>query len=195
MTGHNRDLETQKRLLLDILSQNPALLEIMQNAPTLGLANYYIGAGCICQTVWNFQNGLDCLHGISDIDFVYFDDDLSYEKEDRVIRQIDQRFSELPVRIDVKNQARVHLWYKEYYGYDLQPYASVEDAINTWPTTATAVGVRMQEGEFVVYAPFGLNDMFGQIVRPNKTQITAETYRSKCEKWRTRWPALEFIEW
>lgn len=195
MIGYNRDIDTQKRLLHDILSQNPVLFEVIKGSVALGLENYYIGAGCVCQTVWNFQNGLDLMYGISDIDFAYFDEDLSYEKEDRVIQQVKQKFQGLPVEIDVKNQARVHLWYKDHYGYGLRPYASVEDAINTWPTTATAAGVRMRGDTLAVYAPFGLNDLFGQIVRPNKTQITEETYLKKCEKWSSRWNTLTFIPW
>lgn len=195
MIGYNCDIDTQKRILYDILSESPVLFEVISRSPSLGLENYYIGAGCVCQTVWNFQNGLDLMHGISDIDFVYFDEDLSYEKEDCVIRQVKDLFRELPVEIDVKNQARVHLWYRDHYGYDLQPYVSVEEAINTWPTTATAIGVRMQGGALAVYAPFGLNDLFGQIVRPNKTQITEETYLRKCEKWAAKWNTLTLIPW
>ena len=195
MIGYNRDIGTQQGLLYEILSQSPVLFDVLEGAQTLGLEDYYIGAGCVCQTVWNFQNGLDLMHGISDIDFVYFDEDLSYEAEDCVIKRVKQRFCALPVDIDVKNQARVHLWYKDHYGYDLKPYVSLEEAISTWPTTATSVGVRLQDCALTVCAPFGLNDLFGQIVRPNKTQITEETYREKCEKWKSKWNTLTFIPW
>ncbi len=195
MIGYNCDLETQKQILFSILSENSVLFELIKGAQSIGLQNYYIGAGCICQTVWNFQNNLDLMYGISDVDFVYFDEDLSYEKEDLIIKQIEQKFSHLPIKIDIKNQARVHLWYKKYYGYELQPYVSVENAINTWPTTATSIGVKMLDDKFMVYAPFGLNDMFGQIIRANKTQITKETYLQKCEKWYKKWNTLKIIEW
>lgn len=195
MLGYHCDIGTQMRLLQEILSQSPVLAEILRETPVLGLENYYIGAGCICQTVWNFQNGLDPMYGISDVDLAYFDGDLSYEKEDAVIRRAKQKFSALPVALDVKNQARVHLWYRDRYGYDLPPYTSVEQAIGTWPTTATAVGVRLEGSGLTVCAPFGLNDLFGQIVRPNKVQITEETYRKKCEKWGLKWDTLTVIPW
>ena len=133
---------------------------------------------------------------LSDVDLVYFDDvDLSYEAEELIVDEVRRRFSHLPVAIDVKNQARVHLWYQDYYGYALKPYDSLESAIDSWPTTASAVGVRMERGEFIVYAPYGLNDMFGQIVRPHKTQITEKTYRHKCEKWLAKWDSLTIMEW
>lgn len=195
MTGYNRDITTQMRLLYEILSQNPVLFEVLKGSRSVGLEDYYIGAGCVCQTVWNYQNRRDLMDGISDIDLVYFDRDLSYEAEDRIIRQVKEKFRQLPVEVDVKNQARVHLWYKDHYGYDLRPYASLEEAINTWPTTATAVGVRLQGDGLAVYAPFGLNDMFGQIVRPNKAQITEGTYLQKCEKWGSKWDTLTIIPW
>lgn len=136
------------------------------------------------------------MHGISDIDLVYFDgEDLSYESEERNIKKVADEFSNLPIQFDVKNQARVHLWYKDYFGYELSPYNSVEDAISSWPTTATAIGVRMENNKLIVYAPFGMNDMFGQIVRANKTQVDKETYIKKCEKWAGKWDTLSFFEW
>jgi len=182
--------------LFKILMESPALREILTGSRALGLRDYYVGAGAICQTVWNSQNGLPPLHGISDVDFVYFDDsDLSWEAEDEVVRRAAARFAHLPLRLDVKNQARVHLWYKSRFGADIPPYASLERAIDTWPTTATAVGARMEGEAFVVYAPFGLNDLFSQTVRANKAQITPEIYRAKCEKWLGRWPTLNIVEW
>lgn len=196
MIGFNKDINTQKRILFEILSQNSILFEIIRDAPKIGLENYYIGAGCVCQSVWNYQNGLDLMYGISDVDFVYFDDrDLSYEAENRIVQEIKRRFFHLPVEIDIKNQARVHLWYQDHYGYELQPYDSLESAINSWPTTATSIGIRLSDGDLVVYAPFGLNDMFGQIVRANKMQITKETYWKKCKKWHAKWPTLQVVEW
>ena len=71
MIGYNCDIETQKQLLHRILSENKSLYEVIMKAQKLGLEKYYIGAGCICQTVWNYQNGLDLMYGISDIDIVY----------------------------------------------------------------------------------------------------------------------------
>lgn len=157
--------------------------------------DYYIVAGCISQTVWNYQNGYELMYGISDVDFVYFDVDTSYEKEDAVIRQVEHKFSYLPIKIDVKNQARVHLWFQERFGYKIQPYHSLEQAINTWPTTSNTIGVKLADEKFVVYAPFGLNDMFGQIIRANKTQLTEETFLYKCEKWSKKWQTLKIIGW
>jgi uncharacterized protein len=53
-------------------------------------------------------------YGIKDYDLGYFDDsDLSYEAEDAVIRRVKAAFDE-PLRstVEVRNQARVHLWFE-----------------------------------------------------------------------------------
>src|SRR5207247_3042238 len=91
----------------------------------------------------------------------------------------------IPVAVEVHNQARVHLWYERRFCYPIPPYLSVHDAIESWPTTATAIGVGQTPIEFTVYAPFGLEDLFAMIARPNKRQVTEEIYFRKVERWRT----------
>lgn len=51
MVGFNQDIDAQKQMLLNIISQNKVLFEIINESQKLGLENYYIGAGCICQSV------------------------------------------------------------------------------------------------------------------------------------------------
>lgn len=189
-------MDKLEQALRAILENSPVLWSVIQGAEQLGLSDYYIGAGCIAQTVWNHQNGLPPLYGISDVDIVYYDgDDLTWAGEDGVIRRGLALFGELPLSLDVKNQARVHLWYQEKFGVEISPYRSLEDAIRSWPTTATAVGVRLRGGELAVFAPFGLEDLFHQRIRPNKVQITEEIYRKKCARWGAMWDMLTFEAW
>ncbi|MCL2354018.1 MAG: nucleotidyltransferase family protein [Defluviitaleaceae bacterium] len=195
MIGFNTDLETQIKQLEKILSLSP-IYDILRKASGLGLENYYVGAGCIAQTVWNYHMGLELAHGISDIDLVYYDNSaLTGSAEELMAEKARSAIGLCGFEIDVNNQARVHLWYKDHFGYDIHPYKSVEDAINSWPTTATAVGVRLENGELKVYAPFGLNDLFGMVVRANKKQITEEIYANKADKWKAKWPKLTIIPW
>jgi hypothetical protein len=186
---------SRKEELVAILKTSSSVWAMLERCPSFGIKNYYLGAGVISQTVWNAQNHNDLLFGISDVDFVYFDPDLSYEKEDGYIHRIQKEFQAFPLGIDVKNEARVHLWYKSHFGYDIAPYRSVEEAIASWPTTATAVGIRLENGKPIVYAPFGLEDLFRQIIRPNKTAVKEEVYRAKCEKWKAKWPSLTILPW
>jgi uncharacterized protein len=99
------------------------------------------------------------------------------------------------IKLDVKNEARVHLWYKDRFGYAIEPYSSSADAIATFPTTATSVGIRRILGKFECCAPFGLDDLFGLVVRPNKRQITRSIYEAKVDRWRSIWPGLTFQPW
>ncbi len=186
----------QRTTLEQIILQDSVLKTVLERAPQLALANYYAGAGCVAQTVWNHLFGLPPAYGISDIDLVYFDDDLSSESENAVVQEACLLFSDLKIPVDVKNEARVHLWYEDHFGYPIEPYESLEDAIDTWPTTATAVGLRMDfSGCLQIYAPFGLDDLFSGTVRANKAQITEEIYRLKVRKWTRKWPGLKIIPW
>jgi hypothetical protein len=102
-------------------------------------------------------------------------------------------FRALPLKPDVKNEARVHLWYKDRFGYPIEPYSSSADAIATFPTTATSVGIRRVFGQFECCAPFGFDDLFGLVVRPNKRQITRAIYEAKIARWRSIWPDLTYL--
>jgi hypothetical protein len=196
MKTHNTDIISQVDTLETILRKNPIIERILENVERLELPQWYLGAGCIAQTVWNYLSKKELTSNINDYDLAYFDaDELSYDSENEQITRVRDLFDDLPVKIDVKNQARIHLWYKEHFGRSIEPYRSVEEAINTWPATATCVGVKHIKGKFKVYAPFGLNDMFGMLVRPNKLQITEDIYVNKVNRWKQCWPELKFISW
>ena len=186
----------QENLLRAILARSPIVTAVVDRWPQIGLPDCWLVAGCLAQTVWNDSFGLPASHGISDIDLVYFDGgDLSEETEANHAARIRVLFADLGLWIDVKNEARVHLWYAEKFGTSLKPYVSTEDAITTFPTTATAVGVQLRSDGLRVFAPYGLSDLLGLIVRPNKKQITRPIYDAKVEKWRTRWPGLRVVPW
>ena len=194
--GFNQDISEQVQALERILSRSPMIREALDRAQSLDIDNYYIGAGCIAQTVWNHLSGNPPDHGIKDIDFAYFDDTrLNYEAENEIVEQVKRLCADIEIEMDVKNQARVHLWYESRFGYGIAPYASLEAALNSWPTTATAIGVRKEPQGLRVYAPFGLNDVFGKIVRANKVQITERIYEEKATRWLNKWPDLTIIPW
>jgi hypothetical protein len=185
--------ETQLRA---VLSRSPIVATIVGRWTEVGLPDCWLVAGCVAQTVWNDAFGMPAGHGISDIDLVYFDGaDLSAETEASHAERIRALFADLGLWIDVKNEARVHLWYAEKFGIALEPYVSTEDAITTFPTTATAVGVQPRADGLQVFAPYGLSDLLGLVVRPNKKQITQPIYDAKVKKWRAQWPDLRVVAW
>ena len=177
-----------------ILFQNELLSSILEKASTLDLPDWYLGAGAIAQTVWNYKNGFDLSHGITDYDLVYFDTDITEEKQNQYVRKAKELFGGL--RVDIVNEARVHLWYRKQFGTDIAPYTSTESAIDTWPTTATSIGIKKTaDGTVNIYAPFGLHDLFSLTIRANKNLISKAIYQQKVEKWLKVWPNLNVIPW
>jgi len=84
---------------------------------------------------------------------------------------------------------------RHHFRSAVEPYSSSADAIATFPTTATSVGIRRVFGKFECCAPFGLDDLFGLVVRPNKRQITRAIYEAKIARWRSIWPDLIYLPW
>jgi uncharacterized protein len=178
------------------LRQNKWLEEILERFEEIVLLDSWLVAGCIAQTIWNLGSGQPVEFGLKDADLIYFDEqDLSFEAEVDHERRLRDLFRHLPIKLDVKNEARVHLWYEERFGYAIKPYLSSADAIATFPTTSTAVGVRWIRSKFECCAPFGLDDLFGLVVRPNKRQITRAIFEAKVDRWRSIWPYLNFLPW
>ncbi len=65
----------------------------------------------------------------------------------------------------------------------------------SWPTTATALGVRMHDGNLTVLSAFGLVDLFGLVVRANRVQVPQATFEAKAARWQRLWPELTVIPW
>src|SRR5882672_7292511 len=91
--------------------RNPVNTIIADELLRLALPDAWIVAGCLTQTVWNVLTKRAVEYGISDYDVFYFDPDTSWAAEDAVIRQLQRSFANLGAKVEVRNQARVHLWY------------------------------------------------------------------------------------
>lgn len=187
---------TKASQLAAFIKEDQELYEIIRIVSQMGLPNLYVAGGCVSQTVWNKLFDLPIGYGISDVDIVYFSEDTSEAAEDQVIQEIKAACGHLNYEVDVKNEARVHLWYEARFGKSIPPYTSTEDAISSWPSTGTCAGVYLdQEGQMQVYTTFGYEDIFSGIVRPNKRLISQEVYEAKAAKWLGKWPQLTIIPW
>lgn len=179
-----------------IVAASPILSTILDRWASIDLPDCWLSGSAIAQTAWNATLGLSPEYGLADIDLVYFDaTDLSEEGETRQTARIRGLFPDVPLWIDAKNEARVHLWYEAKFGYPIAPYQSSEHAISTFPTTAGAVAIRPGAAGLSIFAPFGLDDLLNCTVRPNKAQITQAIYEAKVARWRSCWPALTIIDW
>ena len=189
-------IATLPEKLEDALEANHVVTEVLGKWAEVALPNCWIVAGVIVQSYWNAMHELPPLHGVNDIDLIYFDStDLAETSESGHALRISGMFDDLGVRFDVKNEARVHLWYESRFGYAIEPYASSEDAIDTFPTTAGSVGIRPANDAIESYTTFGFDDLLNLVVRPNKRQITREIYAEKVLRWSEMWPLLKIIEW
>ena len=179
-----------------IVAASPILTTILNRWSSINLPDRWLSGSAIAQTAWNATFRLSPEYGLADIDLVYFDAaDLSEEGEARNAARVRDLFHDVPLWIDAKNEARVHLWYEAKFGYPIAPYRSSQQAIATFPTTAGAVAIRPDGRDLSIFAPFGLSDLLSHTVRPNKVQITQEIYEAKVVRWRNCWPALTIIGW
>jgi hypothetical protein len=189
------DVTTQVAALKQIIATSPLLRVILEEVPALGVQDWYLSGGSVAQTAWNFFNGSDLNHCIKDCDLVYFDQtDTSYNAENEVISRGQQLFRDLPIAVEIRNQARVHLWYPDKFGQVIEPFKSTEEAISVWPIPASSVGVTT-EGGFRVFAPHGLHDLFAMIARPNKVLVSRSAYEAKVARWSRDWPSIRVLAW
>lgn len=178
------------------LRRNPSLRAVLDCWTALRLPDAWIVAGALAQSIWNQEHGRPADADIKDIDIVYFNaSDLSAEGEAAEEVRIRNLFAGLGPRFDVKNEARVHLWYGRKFGREIAPYTSTADAIATFPTTATSVGVQPVGGGLAIEAPFGLDDLLGMVVRPNRALASRAVYEAKADRWRLNWPRLDIRPW
>lgn len=192
-------LNEQLSIFRTALERNTTLLKVLQGACQLDLPNWYLAAGAVTQTVWNSVTDQPPETGIDDYDVVYFDDsDLSWEAEDVAIKRGDKLFEEMGLncKVEIRNQARVHLWYTEKFGVPCPEYQSTEEAIDAWTSNTAMIGVNLtKEGDWRVYAPVGLSDMFNLVVRPNALIATRQAYEKKIARWQKYWSGLTIHPW
>ncbi|MGY3735469.1 nucleotidyltransferase family protein [Lactococcus taiwanensis] len=183
----------REKEFITLLRANNELMVILDEVATLNLPNYYIAAGSIFQTVWNQVDSKLPMHGVEDIDVVYFDDhvtaDQAVSKDHALEKELSQKF---PFTFDVHNEAYMHLW----RGGNKKPYQSTEDAIGRWIATVHAIGITGTSKHLEFYAPYGLDDIFTKTLRPIiHKDNNKELYEKKIKSWQTRFSHLRIIAW
>ncbi len=170
---------------------NPINRKILERLPLLGAPNACLVAGSVYQALWNALAGEPAAKGVKDYDLFYFEgDDLSYEAEDRIIQRAGALFADLDVLIDIKNEARVHLWYPQRFGGDYPELRRVEDGIARFLVRSTCVGLMPQvDGTLRLIAPYGTEETGAGILRPNALWCPdLARFRTKAESYRAAGP-------
>ena len=174
--------------------RNPVNGAIADELFQLALPDAWIVSGCLVQTAWNVLTSRAVDHGIADYDVFYFDPDTSWQAEDAAIRALQGRLAHLGVTIELRNQARVHLWYGEKHGLPYPPLRCSTEGIDRFLTKNTQVGIRRAAVGYDVYAPNRFDDIAGLIVRPNPgPNFSAANYAAKAGRWKMLWPELTVL--
>jgi hypothetical protein len=181
--------------LTKIIRDTSWLYRALVAARSLDLQDWCIGAGAVRNAVWDALHDYRAPSPLADIDVAYFDaSDVSQEHDDALQCQLVSREADLPW--EVTNQAGVHRWFEQVFGNSVEPLGSLQEAVASWPETATSVAVTLTaEGRLDVIAPLGLDDLFGMVVRRNPRRVSVETYRKRTDEKRyaDRWPRVRVI--
>lgn len=81
--------------------------------------------------MWNSLDGRVCFDAA----------DLSYWAEDAVIRRAATLFADLDAVVEVRDDARVHVWQVERFGLPARPFTSTYEAIDHFASTVCCFGV------------------------------------------------------
>ena len=178
--------------LADIVRADPGLMHVLATARGLGLNDWRVFSGAVYQSAWNALTGRPVGYGRKDYDLGYFDPDTSWDAEDVVIKRVAAAFEE-PFRTDVevRNQARVHLWFPHRFGEPYEALTGTDEALAHFVAPAFAVGVRLEADDTIsIAAPFGLEDVFSLTIRPNPHRPLARGWTKAVESATARWPEL-----
>lgn len=194
-----KSINEQNETFIKIIKQNSDLVTILDYIYELKLPNFYIAAGSVFQTIWNYYDNKPLNFGIKDIDIIYYDPiNLSKESEQKLEKTIEDYLKKagLNYELDIHNEARMHLWKKDNENKNIDQYKNSEDAINQWIATVHAIGITKENNEIKVYAPYGLSDIFSKTIRPIKHKNNSkELYNKKVASWQKRFENLNIVEW
>jgi len=178
-----------------MLAAEPWMARALDAAAASGLPCAWIGAGAIRDLVWGRYHGTFDPATVKDVDVAYFDaGDLTMERDLAALEMLHGIAPGIPW--EATNQAAVHTWYHQYFGGSpVESFASVHDAVATWPETATCVAVRRRPDGMEVCAPHGLADLLDGVWRVNPIRVTPEISRARLARQRVpvRWPRVHVV--
>ena len=168
------------------LLKDPDINRILEIVKDLDLADSWICAGTIRNFIWNHYR----FDKNTDVDLIFYDQQVSYQATKELEVNLRQRYPEY--QWEVKNQVFMHI-----HSPDTSPYQSSKDAIEKFPERCTAIGVRQTEkGDIELFAPYGLTDIYNYLVRPtphfigNSKRMDLYEKRIKKKNWKEQWPVI-----
>ena len=180
---------------LQVVQSDPDIATMLAAMRTFDAPDLWLVSGLLFQSVWNVLEDKPRGHGILDYDLFYFDPDTSEEAEDRWIKRAAAHFAFASREVQLRNQARVHLWYPEKFG---TPYPQLQcscDGVRQFLMPACMVAVLPQSnGSLELFAPLGLDDIFDRLIRPNPLWQgpPRPRYLEKAARYMRDWPSVRF---
>jgi uncharacterized protein len=180
-----------------IIRADPNQMRLLECLRAVGLPQWRLVAGCLYQTVWNVLTNRPRGTGIKDYDVIYFDaSDRSWEAEDAVIRRVGEAMQDCVGPVQVRNQARVHLWFANRFGCDYPELRCADESLRYYAAIVHAVGVRLEADDRLdTAAPFGLDDIFAMRIRPNHALDNAASHAGKAQRAKAIWPQVVVEPW
>lgn len=178
--------------ILERLSQDQDIRAILEMIRSLELKDSWLAAGSIRNFIWNILSGKSGFDAETDVDVIFFDPTVSYEKTLQLEMELRKAFP--AYSWELKNQVYMHI-----HSPNTQPYTSSKDSMSKYPECCTAIGLRLLENDKLeLFAPYGLADIRAFQVRPTP-HFLADAERKKLymqrirkKNWQTKWPQLSF---
>jgi hypothetical protein len=190
------EAESERRArLAALVAGDPLLMTVLRALRTAALPDAWLCSGAVIGRLWNALTGRDATHGLKDIDLIYFDPDTGWAAEDRAQRRLAPLAAVAGVPVEVRNQARVHLWFPDRFGL---PYPALPDAcasLRLYASRSFAAAVRLGPGGVEIAAPFGLGDAFALRLVPNTALPNAAAYAAKANRIAALWPEVRIEPW
>lgn len=178
--------------ILERLSQDQDIRAILEMIRSLELKDSWLAAGSIRNFIWNILSGKSGFDAETDVDVIFFDPTVSYEKTLQLEMELRKAFP--AYSWELKNQVYMHI-----HSPNTQPYTSSKDAMSKYPECCTAIGLRLLENDKLeLFAPYGLADIRAFQVQPTP-HFLADADRKKLymqrirkKNWQAKWPQLSF---
>lgn len=173
--------------IVEAISNDEWMMNVIRQAATLELPDWWICAGFIRAKVWDELHGFSEKTILPDVDVIYFD---SENLDEHIEKLHEKELIKLDSTIpwSVKNQARMHTLNK------VEPYKSSIDGMSKFPETATAIGITFDDkGELHLCAPHGVRDLLTMKISPTPYFEGSQIYfdRVKQKNWSATWPLVK----
>lgn len=190
------DVSRNADTLIQLVQMNPYNKIILERMHLLDAPDCWLASACLFQTVWNVIEGKPPGENIIGYDLIYFDVDQSRETEEAMNIRCQALFQDLDIKVQIKNQSRVHLYNQPESGKPYPELTTACEALRYYPSKVQAIALQGRGRSRISYdAPFGFENLLRMIVRPNHALSFPDIFTTKTTGWKKIWPRLTLYPW